>query len=121
MIIELRAGVFLFYPSSLFQHWNIDAYGMLFVCHLFELLTSDCSMHNEDAPGLFTTEDGKPFDPAHAQKFERTKYYRYSYVWFSQATMYKAMEDANATQTTWSNLGHMIFPANEVVMGRATA
>ncbi|KAG1726937.1 hypothetical protein EDB19DRAFT_1914433 [Suillus lakei] len=68
LVIEMPAGVFVMYPSSLFFHFNVDMCDLQFVCTNGSLPTEDNSSRLDGGDG------------------------RGSCVWFNQATMFQSAE-----------------------------
>ncbi|KAL0058436.1 hypothetical protein AAF712_014897 [Marasmius tenuissimus] len=112
--LELPAGVFLLYPSSLFLHFNID------IANLKIVVTEDQSRPTPENSKPLDCLCGKPKD-AHDDDWRDSKG-RGSMVWFNQATMFQTTElgfetvqqakDARAKATCdvgqW--MGENIFP-----------
>ncbi|KAG1717402.1 hypothetical protein EDB19DRAFT_1653814 [Suillus lakei] len=73
LVVEMPAGVFVMYPSSLFFHFNVDMCDLQFVC---------------TNGALPTEENSSPLDGGDG---------RGSCVWFNQATMFQSAELGFAT------------------------
>ena len=84
MIIELPAGVFLMYPSSLFFHFNVDIcgkhYSLKLIIRLITCLDVEFVRTNGEIP---TPQNSMPINGADG---------RGSCVWFNQATMFQSTE-----------------------------
>lgn len=94
--MELPSGCFLFYPSALFHHWNIDVKGELFDTAPPSPSHSLGSPPGLDAPGFFARVFATPGneDPTadNMTPLNNEPEYRCSFVWFSQASMFQYTE-----------------------------
>lgn len=94
IVVELPVGCFIFFPSALFHHWNIDSRGDLaFPCSndktwLIQVLECPC---------LFTTENNERFGQDNVTPLSEHPDYRFSLVWFNQASMFQTAEQGTPT------------------------